>query len=160
MGFSASKIGRFLPYVLVLLTTGILIFRHQDWSISSLLQEKPIPNAIWQESYAAGLDLAKTRQKPLMVYFGADWCAPCDKLEETTFQDEAVLRELKGMVAVKVDGSTMTDSISAVFSKYRVYSLPTIAFLVPPEEILKSPRITGYIEAGELVKYLQEVRSP
>jgi len=116
-----------------------------------------VPNAVWQESYAAGLELAKTRQKPLMVYFGADWCAPCDKLEEITFQDAAVLRELKGMIAVKVDGSEMSDSISAIFSKYRVYNLPTIAFLVPPDEVLKSPRITGYIEADELVKYLQEI---
>jgi len=154
-----STKGRFLACLLVLLSAGFLFLPHQKWFGSSPLLLESIGNSEWLDSYTAGLELARVQQKPMMVYFGADWCAPCDKLEATTFQDPEVLTELKEIVAVKVDGSEMIESISSVFSQYQVYSLPTIAFFVPPDQILISPRITGYIEAGELVKYLQEVRA-
>ena len=159
MSFLASKKTRSLVCGLVFLSIGFLLFWSQEWSLTATLPAKSPLHSIWLDSYGEGLKLAQAQQKPMMVYFGADWCVPCDKLEEITFQDSEVVAELKEIVAVKVDGSEMIESISSVFSEYKVYTLPTIAFFVPPDQILISPRITGYIEASDLVKYLREVRA-
>ena len=146
---------------LVSAIAGLLIFRHLGWTVSfpqaSLMHGD---GEVWLDSYQAGLDIALRRQKPMLVYFSADWCAPCVKLEESTFLDRRVRQELSEVVAVKVDASDMTENISAIFKKYRVSGLPTIAFFRPPSDILVSPRIEGFIEADELAKHIRYVTSP
>jgi uncharacterized protein YyaL (SSP411 family) len=57
----------------------------------------------WQ-SYAKGIDIAKTQDKPVFLYFHADWCTYCTKLKKTTFADRKVLNYLNdNFISIAID---------------------------------------------------------
>ncbi|PIE63619.1 MAG: hypothetical protein CSA26_12085, partial [Desulfobacterales bacterium] len=54
--------------------------------------------------YSRGLELAAAREKPVFLYFHADWCSYCKKLKQTTFADAGVIQALnENFVSVSVD---------------------------------------------------------
>ena len=48
-------------------------------------------------------------QKPVLLYFTADWCAPCKVMDEKVWGDDAVAAEAADYVAVKVDFDKQQD---------------------------------------------------
>tara|TARA_Y100001934_G_scaffold243880_1_gene300904 strand:+ start:14 stop:634 length:621 start_codon:yes stop_codon:yes gene_type:complete len=153
-----SIIRKAFPYLLICSIAGVLILRHVGVTPSvSRAFTGPIEDGLWFDSYQMALETALNSQKPMLVYFSADWCAPCIRLEESIFPDFRVRQELSEVVAVKVDASEMRGEISSILKKYRISGLPTIAFFRPPSDVLVSPRIEGFIEAEELVKHIRYV---
>lgn len=68
---------------------------------------------------------AKSYQKPYFVEITADWCLPCKLMDETVFQDVAVINYTKdNYIAVKYD----VDNFDAMFikDKYNAPNVPTI----------------------------------
>lgn len=68
-------------------------------------------------------------KKPVLLDFRAEWCKNCKAMERTTFNDPAVVSELKNFIFVKFDATDISDpEISAVLKKFGVSGLP--AYLV------------------------------
>ena len=68
-------------------------------------------------------------KKPVLLDFRAEWCKNCKAMERTTFNDPAVVSELKNFLFVKFDATDISDpEISAVLKKFGVSGLP--AYLV------------------------------
>ena len=83
----------------------------------------------WIHSEPEGLALAKRRNKPVLIDFYADWCVYCKQMEQTTFQDKRVIKELGRFVAIKVDLTKITTEGRAAADKYGVVGLPTFVFI-------------------------------
>ncbi len=49
---------------------------------------------------------AKETGKPVMLYWGAKWCPPCNQLKSTVFKDPAFIAETRRFVPVHLDGDT------------------------------------------------------
>jgi protein disulfide-isomerase len=49
---------------------------------------------------------AKETGKPVMLYWGAKWCPPCNQLKSTVFQDPAFIEQTRQFVPVHLDGDT------------------------------------------------------
>ena len=72
----------------------------------------PSTNVAWQPA-AADADIdrafaqARAQNKPVLLYWGASWCPPCNQLKATLFnrQDFAALSQ--SFVAVHVDGDVI-----------------------------------------------------
>ena len=63
-----------------------------------------------------------------LVYFTADWCMPCQILEEGHFRDERVINLINnGLLSVKADYSERNDI--EWFERYEVNILPTLLIL-------------------------------
>lgn len=79
------------------------------------------------QSYPSCLNDAKVDNKPFVVYFYADWCLPCQIMEETTFQSSEVATALnEHMTPYKVEyDSEMSKSWQ---EDYAVSCLPTMIF--------------------------------
>lgn len=104
----------------------------------------------WFESEVEAKTLASAEKKPMIVDFGAEWCAACKELAVHTFADEKVRDEAGRFVAVKVDATDDENpQINALKDKYKVVGLPTVVVLdsegrekvrfnefVPPERFL------------------------
>jgi thioredoxin-related protein len=107
----------------------------------------------WQE-YAQGMGLAKKQDKPIFLYFHADWCTYCRKLKQTTFLDTAVLKYLKdNFISIIVD----SDKNKELSTQWRVKGLPTLWFL--RSDASKISNIPGYVDETQLLNVLKYIHT-
>ena len=67
----------------------------------------------WRTNLARARVAAKETGKPLLVYFRADWCAPCKQFEQELLPDEEVQNALAGFVLVRIDIDEDKDTAEA-----------------------------------------------
>ncbi len=82
-----------------------------------------------------GIMRARATNKPLLLYFTADWCGPCHQLEAAVFANGDVAAAInEHFVAVKVvdrqreDGQNTPD-VASLEQQFRVAGFPTVAFV-------------------------------
>ncbi|HKY64516.1 MAG TPA: cytochrome c biogenesis protein CcdA [bacterium] len=83
----------------------------------------------WVHQLEKGLSLAKESRKPLLVDFYADWCPPCQELDQRTFSAPEVKAFAENFVMVKVDCTTDDDQCRKATERYEVVGWPTVLFL-------------------------------
>ncbi|MFL5318195.1 MAG: protein-disulfide reductase DsbD family protein [Myxococcaceae bacterium] len=101
---------------------------------------------------------AKAEKRPVMIDFYADWCAACKELDRDVYVEPAVVQEADRFLNIKVDGTNEEDDLVALYEKFGVKGLPTVAFVDSSGEILRDPRVTGYLEPKLFVSELRKVR--
>jgi thiol:disulfide interchange protein len=99
-------------------------------------------------SYDDARALAKSLNKPLFVYFGASWCAPCREMQSVTLADQSVQARLADFVVWHVD----VDADRATAKLYRLNSVPT--YLIATAEGWEFRRGEGYRGPGDLLMWL------
>lgn len=106
--------------------------------------------------FVDALARAKRENKPLVLDFYADWCAPCLKMLKTTIPDPRVAPLLKQCVFLKVD----TDKHPELANSFGVVGLPDTRFLEPDGTETKRLRDFQDAEtfAAELTTLLESVR--
>lgn len=78
-------------------------------------------------TYDEVVQKAKQEQKPYFVDITADWCLPCQLMDETVFQDHLVKQfTAENYLAVQLDAQDFDALI--LKSSYKVTTLPTILF--------------------------------
>lgn len=85
-----------------------------------------------------------------VVYFKAEWCQPCKKMEES-WNDESVVKLIKkyrGKVVWEID----IDKYPNEAVKYRIFSVPTVLILDKEGKVLR--RAVGYMNAQQLHHFL------
>lgn len=107
--------------------------------------------------FEAFLQRAKAEGKPVMIDFYADWCAACKELDRETYVAPVVIEEAERFFNVKVDGTTEDDVITALYDKFDVQGLPTVAFVSSGGEILRDPRVTGFLGPDKFLGELRKV---
>lgn len=114
--------------------------------------------ADWRTDVDAALAEAATRKIPVLVDFFAEWCEACKELDRLVYPDPRVQQETQRFVRLKVDGTNENEAIDALYEKFRVLALPTVAFVDSQGTILDKPRVTGFLEPAEFVDVLRQVR--
>jgi thiol:disulfide interchange protein DsbD len=98
---------------------------------------------------------ARASRKPVMIDFFAEWCAACKELDRATYIAPQVVAESERFVRIKVDGTTGQDALDALYQRFGIEGLPTVAFVSSGGEILQHPRILGFLGP---VEFLEEMR--
>ncbi|MBF0111359.1 MAG: thioredoxin fold domain-containing protein [Desulfamplus sp.] len=107
----------------------------------------------WQ-THDKGIPMAKEQKKKIFVYFHAEWCGYCRKMEGGTFKDKAVIDYLNAnFIAIKVDSDVETK----VAESYAVRGLPTCWFLKANGDKLSN--MPGYIDEKRLLTILKYVNT-
>lgn len=130
---------------------------------SEALASEPAAAVQWK-AYDAGLNLAKTQQKPVFVEFFATWCGYCKKMDKEVFSNKNVQKLLNQyFVAIRVTESSENEvkyqnntvTEKQLTSMSGVTGFPTLMFLdTEGNEITKLPGYIGPEEMGSVLKFI------
>jgi thiol:disulfide interchange protein DsbD len=115
---------------------------------------KPKDVITWEHQVDVARGRAQRENRPMLVDFGAAWCAACKELDKVTFSSPSVASEMSRFVNVRVDATNDDDpQISATLASFKVVGLPTVVLFdshgkeaaryndfVPPERFLPAIR--------------------
>jgi thioredoxin-related protein len=116
----------------------------------------PPGNVAWQEASSdADIDkafaAAKAQNKPVLLYWGAVWCPPCNQLKATLFIRQDFAEQSKNFVAVHLDGDA--PGAQKLGTKFKVVGYPTLILFSPDRRELT--RLPGEIDAAQVMQLLQ-----
>ncbi len=81
---------------------------------------------------------AKAENKPVYLYWGAEWCPPCHAISATVFKSKSFIDRSRSFVAVYLDGDTA--NAQATGESFGVYGYPTMIVFDPSgTEITRIP---------------------
>jgi thiol-disulfide isomerase/thioredoxin len=96
---------------------------------------------------------ARSQGKPVLLYWGATWCPPCNQLKATLFNRQDFAAQSKHFVAVFVDGDR--PAAQKLGARFKVSAYPTLVLLTPQgAEVARlpgeadPPQVLSLLEAG------------
>ncbi|HEY1333422.1 MAG TPA: cytochrome c biogenesis protein CcdA, partial [Myxococcaceae bacterium] len=110
------------------------------------------------EPVNVALARAAAEHKPVMIDFFAEWCAACKELDRETYVAPSVVEEASRFVRIKADGTNSTDPMDALYQRFGVNGLPTVAFVSSEGKVLDDPRVTGFLGPEKFTETLRQVR--
>lgn len=153
-----SKMGKALG-ILAILIGGALVFKSISvWTDFGMNRSGEVLSASigedqWLSSDEEGYHQARLTGKPVLIDFFAEWCTACHELDEKTWPDAAVQRELQRFIQVKLDLTKNDKKTGTVQKEYKILGMPTVILL--DSEGKELTRFEGYQSPGEVVKILQ-----
>lgn len=99
---------------------------------------------------ADALAEAREQNKPVILYWGAVWCPPCNQMKTTLFRDPGFIAKTRGFVPVYLDGDTK--GAQQWGERFGVSGYPTVVVLSPRGEEIT--RIASATMANELPQLL------
>jgi len=122
---------------------------HLTWAGEPPVLPSPVDQA---------LAAARASGKPVMIDFFAEWCAACKELDRATYVAPQVVSEAQRFVRIKVDGTNGQDALDALYQRFGIEGLPTVAFVSSRGEILVRPRVTGFLGPQEFLEEMRRVQ--
>jgi thioredoxin-like negative regulator of GroEL len=94
---------------------------------------------------------ARAESKPVLMYWGATWCPPCNQLKATFFNRQDFATQSRSFVAVHVDGDR--PGAQRVGTRFKVSGYPTVVLFTP--QGVEITRLPGEVDAEQMMTVLQ-----
>ncbi len=96
--------------------------------------------------------------KPVVVDIGKEGCAACTELENITFPDPTVKKELERFKFIQIDITKNTPEEQAILKKYGLFGAPNILFFDSKGKALSDKFFTGFIPPEQFTKQLKTIQ--
>ena len=122
----------------------------------AMAQGSPLPGHWTAAAVDADVERAFARaaaeHKPVLLYWGASWCPPCNRLKATLFNRHDFIEQSRALVAVHVDGDR--PGAQKLGARFKVRGYPTLVLLAADgREIARLP---GEAEPEQVVALLRQ----
>ncbi|MCJ7615274.1 MAG: thioredoxin fold domain-containing protein [Desulfobacterales bacterium] len=105
-------------------------------------------------TYKQGIELSKIEGVKIFLYFYADWCTYCKKMEKETFNDDSVVSYLNdNFISIKVN----SDRDTKTALDFGVRGLPSSWFIEKNGERISN--LPGFIAADILLNVLKYINT-
>jgi thioredoxin-related protein/tetratricopeptide (TPR) repeat protein len=94
---------------------------------------------------------ARSEHKPVLLYWGAKWCPPCNQLKATLFNRHDFIERSKSLVAVEIDGDLPGAQKLGV--RFKVSGYPTMVLMRSDGAELM--RLPGEADAPQVLQLLE-----
>ncbi len=94
---------------------------------------------------------ARTANKPVLLYWGAKWCPPCNQLKATLFNRHDFIERSKSLVPVEIDGDR--PGAQKLGSRFKVSGYPTMVLM--RSDGTEITRLPGEADAPQVLQVLQ-----
>lgn len=124
----------------------------QERSGSGPAETSAHSDIVWRRDLDAARREAQQTGKPILVEFFSTWCAACKRMDEQTFADPKVLKEMGQWIPVKMD----VDQHPDLAASYRVNGVPTLVFLDPDVRLITT--LVGFTGPDEVLDLMKSGR--
>jgi thiol:disulfide interchange protein DsbD len=145
---NGNRFGKIVAACLMIASTAFVMY-----GVNSSKDEDKI-HYTYVKSIAELEKVVSHARKPVMVDFWATWCVSCKELDNITFKDKEVRKELDKYLLVKVDVTKNTADDKELMKKFNIFGPPALVFLENGVE-LKEKRIIGYKPPSEFLKIVK-----
>ena len=94
---------------------------------------------------------ARAEKKPVLLYWGAKWCPPCNQLKATLFNRQDFIERSRSIVAVNIDGDL--PGAQKLGARFKVGGYPTMVLMSP--DGAEITRLPGEVDAPQVLQVLQ-----
>lgn len=94
---------------------------------------------------------ARSEGKPVLLYWGAKWCPPCNQLKATLFNRHDFIERSKSLVPVEIDGDL--PGAQKLGSRFKVSGYPTMVLM--RNDGTEITRLPGEADAPQVLQLLQ-----
>jgi len=96
----------------------------------------------WVYDYPTGMKMARTENKPVMIFIYEEWCPRCRNMDQTTFVNNDVIQLSSKFINIKVIGTQQG-------TLYNYTTPPFVVFTDPNGNVLI--KRTTELSAGDLI---------
>jgi thiol-disulfide isomerase/thioredoxin len=93
---------------------------------------------------------AREAQKPVLLYWGAEWCPPCNQLKATLFNRQDFIERSRAFVPVYIDGDQ--PGAQKLGARFKVRGYPTLVVLSASGQ--EMTRLPGEVDAQQVTQML------
>jgi len=108
------------------------------------------------DDFNTAVQNSMTAGKPVMLDFYADWCTYCIKMEEYTFPDPRVQKELANVTLLQADVTDNDDTDIALLNHFKLFAPPAILFFGTDGQERQEHRLVGFLNADGFLEHVQK----